>query len=106
MKFSRRTQFRWTLFKFGRESWEIDSLLLFKKFIKNYWFNLKEDEERQKKIAKVKYTYEQVLSAKVEQINAKSNNGTDEIPVTIGRKILQNQNILKIIPDDKESKAV
>lgn len=65
-----------------------------------------EDEERQKKIAKVKYTYEQVLSAKAEQINAKSNTGTDEVPVTTGRKILQNQNILKIIPDDKESKAV
>lgn len=65
-----------------------------------------EDEERQKKIAKVKCTYEQVLSAKAEQVNAKSNNESDEIPVTIGRKILQSSNLLKIIPDDKEIQAV
>lgn len=61
-----------------------------------------DDMERQKKIAKVKFTYEQVLSAKAEQVNAKSNNGSDEIPVTIGRKILQSDNILKIIPDERE----
>ena len=65
-----------------------------------------EDEERQKKIAKVKCTYEQVLSAKAEQVNAKSNNESDEIPVTIGRKILQSSNLLKIIPDAKEIQAV
>ena len=65
-----------------------------------------EDEERQKKIAKVKCTYEQVLSAKAEQVNAKSNNESDEIPVTLGRKILQNSNLLKIIPEDKEIQAV
>ena len=65
-----------------------------------------EDEKRQKKIAKVKCTYEQVLSAKAEQVNAKSNNESDEIPVTIGRKILQSSNLLKIIPDDKEIQAV
>ena len=64
-----------------------------------------EDEERQKKIAKVKCTYEQVLSAKAEQVNAKSNNGSDEIPVTIGRKILQSDNILKIIPDERETQV-
>ena len=65
-----------------------------------------EDEERQKKIAKVKYTYEQVLSAKAEQVNSKSNSGTDGIPVTIGRKIIQSENVLKIIPDDEEIQAV
>ena len=65
-----------------------------------------EDDERQKKIAKVKYTYEQVLSAKAEQVNAKSNDGSDEIPITIGRKILETENIIKFIPDDKESKVV
>lgn len=65
-----------------------------------------DDEEKQKKIAKVKYTYELILSAKAEQVNAKSNNETDEMPITIGRKILQSENVLKIIPDDKESKVV
>ena len=65
-----------------------------------------EDEERQKKIAKVKYTYEQVLSAKAEQVNSKSNSETDGIPVTIGRKIIQSENVLKIIPDDEEIQAV
>jgi len=64
-----------------------------------------EDEERQAKIAKVKYTYEQVLSAKAEQINSKSNNNSDDIPVTIGRKILQSTNFLKVIPDDCESQV-
>lgn len=64
-----------------------------------------EDEERQKKIAKVKCTYEQVLSAKAEQVNAKSNNCSDEILVTIGRKILQSDNILKIIPDERETQV-
>lgn len=41
-----------------------------------------------------------------EQVNAKSNNESDEIPVTIGRKILQSSNLLKIIPNDKEIQAV
>ena len=64
-----------------------------------------DDEEKQNKIAKVKYTYNQVLSAKAEQVNAKSNNSSDEIPVTIGRKILQSDNILKIIPDERETQV-
>lgn len=64
-----------------------------------------EDEERTKKIAMVKFTFEQILSAKAEQVNAKSNNGSDEIPVTIGRKILQSDNILKIIPDERETQV-
>lgn len=34
------------------------------------------------------------------------NDGSDEIPITIGRKILESENIIKFIPDDKESKVV
>ena len=64
------------------------------------------DEERQKKIAMVKFTFEQILSAKAEQVNTKSNDGSDEIPITIGRKILETENIIKFIPDDKEIKVV
>ena len=64
------------------------------------------DEERQQKIAMVKFTFEQILSAKAEQVNTKSNNSSDEIPITIGRKILETENIIKFIPDDKESKVV
>lgn len=64
------------------------------------------DKERQKKIAMVKFTFEQILSAKAEQVNTKSNDGSDEIPITIGRKILETENIIKFIPDDKEIKVV
>ena len=64
------------------------------------------DEERQQKIAMVKFTFEQILSAKAEQVNTKSNDGSDEIPITIGRKILETENIIKFIPDDKEIKVV
>ena len=44
--------------------------------------------------------------AKAEQVNTKSNDGSDEIPITIGRKILETENIIKYIPDDKEIKVV
>ena len=44
--------------------------------------------------------------AKTEQVNTKSNDGLDEIPITIGRKILETENIIKYIPDDKEIKVV
>ncbi len=64
-----------------------------------------DDMERQKKIAMVKFTFEQILSAKAEQVNAKSNNESDEQPITIGRKILQSDNILKIIPDECETQV-
>lgn len=40
------------------------------------------------------------------QVNTKSNDGSDEIPITIGRKILETENIIKFIPDDKEIKVV
>ena len=54
----------------------------------------------------VKFTFEQILSAKAEQVNTKSNDGSDEIPITIGRKILETEKIIKFIPDDKEIKVV
>ena len=54
----------------------------------------------------VKFTFEQILSAKAEQVNTKINDGSDEIPITIGRKILETENIIKFIPDDKEIKVV
>ena len=54
----------------------------------------------------VKFTFEQILSAKAEQVNTKSNDGSDEIPITIGRKILESENIIKFIPDEKENKIL
>ena len=69
-------------------------------------YKLYADEERTKKIAMVKFTFEQILSAKAEQVNTKINDGSDEIPITIGRKILETENIIKFIPDDKEIKVV
>ena len=64
-----------------------------------------DDMERQKKIAMVKFTFEQILSAKAEQVNANSNNESNEEPITIGRKILQSNEFLKVIPDDCESQV-
>ena len=64
-----------------------------------------EDEERQKKIAKVKYTYELVLSAKAEQANGQTKDN-DINQTNIGRKIMHSENYIKIIPDNYESKAI
>ena len=64
-----------------------------------------DDEERQKKIAMVKYTYEEILSIQAEQVNTRIKDNSEEQNV-IGRKILQNDNILRIIPDEKEIQAI
>ena len=85
---------------------QVDLLL---KALELYAYNLdymldcenSEDEEKQKKIAMVKYTYEEILSIKAEQINGKVNEYNDG-QITLGRKIIQNDNILKIIPDERE----
>ena len=64
-----------------------------------------DDEERQKKIAMVEYTYEEILSIQAEQVNTRIKDNSEEQNV-IGRKILQNDNILRIIPDEKEIQAI
>ena len=48
------------------------------------------DDERQKKIAMLKYTYEQVLSDQAEQVNTKRNN-TNNL-TAYGQKMINDSN--------------
>lgn len=61
------------------------------------------DNERQKKLALLKYTYEQVLSTQAEQVNSKSN--FDNVS-NIGRKIIQDTKVIDVIPDIRDFKVV
>lgn len=62
-----------------------------------------DENERQKKLALLKYTYEQVLSIQAEQVNAKTdfNNVSN-----IGRKIIQDTKVMDVIPDIRDFKVV
>ena len=62
------------------------------------------DDERQKKIAMLKYTYEQVLSDQAEQVNTKRNN-TDNL-TAYGQKMIADSNIINMIPKNKDIRAV
>ena len=61
------------------------------------------DDERQKKIAMLKYTYEQVLSDQAEQVNTKRNN-TDNL-TAYGQKMIADSNIINMIPKNKDIRA-
>lgn len=52
------------------------------------------DNERQKKLAMLKYTYEQVLSDQAEQVNTKRNN-TDNL-TAYAQKMIKDSNIISI----------
>lgn len=58
------------------------------------------DDERQEKLAMLKYTYEQVLATQAEQVNGKSNN-SEELS-SFGKNMLNNDNIINIIPANKK----
>lgn len=62
------------------------------------------DDERQKKLAMLKYTYEQVLSDQAEQVNAKANN-RDNL-TAYGQKMIKDAAVIDIIPKNKEFKVV
>ena len=62
------------------------------------------DDERQKKIAMLKYTYEQVLSDQAEQVNTKRNN-TNNL-TAYGQKMINDSNIFNMIPKNKDIRAV
>lgn len=62
------------------------------------------DDERQKKIAMLKYTYEQVLSYQAEQVNTKRNN-TNNL-TAYGQKMINDSNIINMIPKNKDIRAV
>ncbi len=59
------------------------------------------DDERQEKIAKIKYTYEQLLSSQAQQVNGKENN-QDNL-TEYGRTMINDANIINIIPKDMQS---
>ena len=58
------------------------------------------DDYKQEKIAKLKYTYEQILASQAEQVNGKS---IDNLP-EIGKKIINNENITAFIPNNEDVK--
>ena len=62
------------------------------------------DDERQKKIAMLKYTYEQVLSDQAEQVNTKRNN-TNNL-TAYGQKMINDSNIINMIPKNKNIRAL
>lgn len=62
------------------------------------------NNERQEKLAKVKYTYEQVLATQAEQVNSKSNS-TENIS-NLGKNILKDTNVIDIIPKDRKLNVI
>lgn len=58
------------------------------------------NDERQEKIAKLKYTYEQILSSQAEQVNGKDYS-IDELS-NYEKKMINDNNIINIIPKDKK----
>ena len=62
------------------------------------------DDERQKKIVMLKYTYEQILSDQAEQVNTKRNN-TNNL-TAYGQKMINDSNIINMIPKNKDIRAV
>ena len=62
------------------------------------------DDERQKKFAMLKYTYGQVLSDQAEQVNTKRNN-TNNL-TAYGQKMINDSNIINMIPKNKDIRAV
>lgn len=54
------------------------------------------DELRQEKMALLKYTYENILSAQAEQVNGKS---IDNLP-DLGKKLLKDRKIINIMPKE------
>ena len=88
-----------------------NNFLLFNNSLKlGYYFSYDKevekssDDERQKKIAMLKYTYEQVLSDQAEQVNTKRNN-TNNL-TAYSQKMINDSNIINMIPKNKDIRAV
>lgn len=60
------------------------------------------EELRQEKMALLKYTYENILSAQAEQVNGKS---IDNLP-DLGKKLIKDGKILEIMPKDRKLNVV
>ncbi len=81
-----------------------NSLVLGYYFSYNKEVEKSSDDERQKKIVMLKYTYEQVLSDQAEQVNTKRNN-TNNL-TAYGQKMINDSNIINMIPKNKDIRAV
>lgn len=57
------------------------------------------NDERQEKLAMLRYTYEQILASQAEQVNSRSNN-TDNLP-DISKILLKNNKICNISEERK-----
>ena len=62
------------------------------------------EEERQEKLAMLKYTFEQVLATQAEQVNGKSNN-TENLSI-YGKKMVNDTNIINLIPKNNKNYSV
>ena len=58
------------------------------------------NDERQEKLAMLKYTYEQVLATQAEQVYGKSTNSANNSELV--KKVRENSNIIDIIPAEKK----
>lgn len=56
------------------------------------------DNLRQEKIALIKYTYENILTAQAEQVNGKENN-VENLP-SLGKKLIKDGKIINMMPKE------
>lgn len=61
------------------------------------------NDERQEKLAMLKYTYEQVIATQAEQVNGKENSSNNSL---LGKNMQKNNNILNIIPGERKFNIV
>lgn len=66
--------------------------------------NESSNDERQEKLAMLKYTYEQVLATQAEQVYGKANNASNNSPLV--QNIRKNSNIIDIIPNEKKFNVI
>ena len=62
------------------------------------------DEEKQKKIAMVKYTFQEVLAHQAEQVNGKQNEFNKDNK--FAQNMMQDNNIIDIIPSESKLKVI
>lgn len=62
------------------------------------------NDERQEKLAMLKYTYEQVLATQAEQVYGKSNDSVENS--TLVQNVRKNSNIIDIIPNEKKFNVI
>lgn len=66
--------------------------------------NESSNDERQEKLAMLKYTYEQVLATQAEQVYGKANNTSSNSPLV--QNVRKNSNVIDIIPNEKKFNVI